>query len=93
MNQTDCKLQDKMPGELPSESNSLIKFSCTDIRINCNMLKIIAKALNNTSQLQSWKYLLPWRLLLAWASTYLQMLLKLSETGTDIGRGNCEECF
>lgn len=78
---------------IPSDISNLMKLGWVDIKINCNILKLIAKAVNNTSQFQFWKYLLPCRLLLAWASAYLQMLLKLSETGTDIGGGNCEECF
>lgn len=72
-----------------------MKLRWVDIKINGNtyIIKLIAKAVNNTSRLQFWKYLLPRRLLLAWASESLQMLLKLLETETDIGRRNSEECF
>lgn len=67
-----------------------MKLRRADIRIKCNILKPIAKAVNNSFQFL--KYLLPRCSLLFWASIYLQMLLKLPETEIDIGKENCEVC-
>lgn len=90
---TRCQNIYMMPDEITSESSRIMKLRQVDIKINCNILKPIAKPVNNTSQFQFWKYLLPQRSPLFWASIYLQMLLKLCETETDIGKGNCEECW
>lgn len=42
----------KIPEEITSESSRVMKLRQVYIKINCNILKPIAKAVNNTSQFQ-----------------------------------------